>query len=71
MTPLQTWLLRQKNAGVLRYDGQHNGIDIYLAIKHPWMEDDMNPNDPTRDCTCNPVIPANPQCDGGDDDEED
>jgi hypothetical protein len=35
------------------------------------MEPDMNVNDPTRSCACNPVIPANPQCDGGDDDEED
>jgi hypothetical protein len=57
--------------GTLQPLGTHNGVDIYLAVKHPWMESDMNPNDPTRSCVCNPVIPANPQCDGGDDDEED
>jgi hypothetical protein len=57
--------------GTLQPLGIHNGVDIYLAVKHPWMEPDMNPNDPTRSCACNPVIPANPQCDGGDDDEED
>jgi hypothetical protein len=56
--------------GTLQPLGTHNGIDIYLAVKHQWMEPDMNPNDPTRSCACNPVIPANPQCDGGDDDEE-
>lgn len=69
MTPLQTWLLRQTNAGVLRYDGQRNGIDYYQALSHPWMEEEMNATDPTRPCGCEPV-PTKPCCDGGDDEED-
>jgi hypothetical protein len=71
MTPLQTWLTKQINEGILRFDGQRNGIDFYHPLKHPWMEDTMNPDDPQRTCACNPIIPANPTCEGGDDDEED
>jgi hypothetical protein len=71
MNKLHTVIAGYVADGTLKPLGTHNGIDIYLAVKHPWMEPDMNPNDPTRSCACSPVIPANPQCDGGDDDEED
>ena len=69
MTPLQTWLTKHINQGVLRYDGQKNGIDFYHPLSQPWMETNMNPNDPTRPCGCEP-IPTKPCCDGGDDEED-
>lgn len=65
LTP-DEWIAIQVGRGVLQPDGQHNGIDIYIALSQPWM-DDMNPNDPTRPCGCEPV-PTKPCCD---DDEED
>ena len=68
---LDEWLAIQVGRGVLQPCGVENGIDIYDPVSHPWMEDEMNPNDPTRPCGCQPVIPANPCCEGGDDDEED
>ena len=68
---LDEWIAIQVGRGVLEPQGEHNGIDIYRATSHPWMEDTMNPNDQQRTCACNPVIPANPTCEGGDDDEED
>lgn len=71
MNPLQTWLTKRISEGVLRHDGQRNGIDIYHPVSHPWMEDEMKDNDPNKPCGCQPVIPANPCCEGGDDDEED
>ena len=67
MNTLQAWL--DRNAQHLHRIGLIGGIDIYHALEHPWMEDTMNPNDPTRPCGCEP-IPANPCCDGGDDEED-
>jgi hypothetical protein len=68
---LDEWLAIQVGRGVLQPCGVENGIDIYLPNQRPWMEDAMTPDDPQRTCACNPIIPANPTCEGGDDDEED
>jgi len=66
---LDEWIAVQVGRNVLQPEGVHNGIDIYISTSQPWMEDIMNPNDPTRPCGCEP-IPANPCCDGGDDEED-
>jgi hypothetical protein len=68
---LDEWLAIQVGRGVLQPCGVENGIDIYHPVSHPWMEDEMKDNDPNKPCGCQPVIPANPCCEGGDDDEED
>ena len=56
-------------AGILRYEGRNNGIDTYTPLQHPWMDDIMNTQDPLRPCGCNPLN-HQPQCDGGDDEED-
>ena len=66
---LDEWIAIQVGRGVLEPQGIHDGIDIYLPTSQPWMEEDMNPNDPTRPCGCEPV-PTKPCCDGGDDEED-
>ena len=65
--PLEAWLTR--NLKYLHRIGVIDGIDIYLPIERPWMEDEMNPNDPTRPCGCEPVATKH-CCDGGDDEED-
>ena len=67
MTPIQAWVTR--NAEHLHFIGVIGGIDIYYATSQPWMEQTMNPNDPTKPCGCEPV-PTKPCCDGGDDEED-
>jgi len=67
--PLEAWLTR--NSKYLYRIGVIDGIDIYLPLERPWMEDEMKDNDPNKPCGCQPIIPANPCCEGGDDDEED
>ena len=62
------WIAIQVGRGVLEPHGEHNGIDIYLATSQPWMEQNMNPNDPTKPCGCNPA--PKPCCEGGDDEED-
>ena len=62
------WIAIQVGRGVLEPHGVHNGIDIYVALSQPWMEEDMRDNDPTKPCGCEPV-PTKPCCDGGDDEE--
>ena len=68
---VQEWLAIQTARGVLTPLGTRDGIDIYQPDQRPWMEDTMRNDDPTKPCGCQPVIPANPCCEGGDDDEED
>lgn len=69
MNPLHDLLGRYVNEGVLRYDGNRNGIDIYTPLSHPWMEETMRDNDPNRPCGCEPM-PTKPCCDGADDEED-